>query len=101
MVRWSSSKEGKVLASLFENGIADPRFSKPADIDPIKEMRDEFKEFSPQQFRNNYKTTSSNWMAGKALEGQRFKALDRELFDLFICYIDPVPFHSYRFYCLF
>jgi hypothetical protein len=79
MVRWSSSKEGKILASLFDNGIADPRFSKPADIDPVKEMNDEFKEFSSQQFRNNYKTTASNWMAAKAIEGTRLKSLDREL----------------------
>ena len=78
MVRWNSSKEGKILASLFENGIADPRFSKPADIDPIKEMREEFKQFSAQQFRNNYKRTATNWMAGKALEGQRYKSLTCE-----------------------
>lgn len=79
MVRWSSAKEGKVLASLFDNGIADPRFSKPADIDPIKEMREEFLEFSAPQFRNNYKTTATNWMAGKAIEGTRLKSLNREL----------------------
>ena len=67
-----------MLVSLFDNGIADPRFSKAADIDPIKEMRDEFKPFSATQFRNNYKTTSANWMAAKALEGQRFKSLNCE-----------------------
>lgn len=78
MVRWKSSKEGKVLASLFDNGIADPRFSKPADIDPIKEMRDEFKEFTAPTFRSNYKTTASNWMAGKAIEGTRLKSLNCE-----------------------
>ena len=91
MVRWNSSREGKVLASLFDNGIADPRFSKPGDIDPIKEMREEFKEFSPQQFRNNYKRTSTNWMAGRALEGQRFKSLDRELIFLFVWYTSSDP----------
>ena len=79
MVRWSSAKEGKVLASLFDNGIADPRFSKPADMDPIKDMREEFAEFSPVQFRNNYKTTASNWMAAKAIEGTRRKSLNCEL----------------------
>ena len=78
-VRWNSSKEGKVLASLFENNIADPRFTKAADIDPIKAMRDEFKDFSAQQFRNNYKSTATNWMAGKAVEGIRLKALNCEL----------------------
>ena len=79
MVRWNSSKEGKMLASLFDNGIADPRFSKPADIDPIKEMKDEFKEFTAQTFRNNYRTTASNWMTGKAIEGTRLKSLNCEL----------------------
>lgn len=78
MVRWNANREGKILASLFDTGIADPRFSKPADIDPIKEMREEFKEFTAQTFRNNYKTTASNWMAGKAIEGTRLKSLNRE-----------------------
>lgn len=76
--RWNAAKEGKVLGSLFENGIADPRFSKANEIDPIKEMREEFKPFSAQQFRNNYKTTATNWMAGKAIEGTRLKSLNCE-----------------------
>ena len=87
MVRWNSSKEGKVLASLFENGIADARFSKASDIDPIKELRDEFKEFTPQTFRNNYRSTATNWMAGKAVEGQRLKSLNCESITFcFYCY---------------
>lgn len=76
--RWNAAKEGKVLGSLFENGIADPRFSKAAEIDPIKEMREEFKDFTAQQFRSNYKTTATNWMAGKAVEGTRLKSLNCE-----------------------
>ena len=78
MVRWNPAKAGKVLSSLFDNGIADPRFSKAAEIDPIKEMRDEFKQFTAQQFRSNFKTTAANWMAAKAIEGQRFKSLNCE-----------------------
>ena len=76
--RWNATKDGKLLASLFENGLADPRFTKAAEIDPIKNTRDEFKEFSDQQFRNNYKTTATNWMAGKAIEGTRFASLSCE-----------------------
>lgn len=81
-VRWSKD-ESKVLANLFETQVADPRFTKAAEIDPIKEKRDEFKEFTAQQFRNNYKTCASNWMAGKAIEGTRLKDLNREWVDVF------------------
>ena len=76
--RWKSAEDGKLLASLFENGLADPRFTKAAEIDPIKNTRDEFQRFTDQQFRNNYKTTATNWMAGKAIEGTRRKSLNRE-----------------------
>ena len=77
--RWNSSKDGKLLASLFENGIADPKCTKVSEIDPIKGMREEFKDFSDQQFRNNYRTTAASYIAGKALEGTRYKALTCEL----------------------
>ena len=77
--RWNAAKDGKVLASLFESGLADPRSVKAADIDPIKGMRKEFKDFTDQQFRSNYKTTATNWMAGKAIEGVRLKSLNCEL----------------------
>ena len=77
-VRWNASAHGKTLASLFENGDADPRFSKAAEIDPVKELREEFKDFAKENFRNNCKTTAANWMAGKAVEGVRFKTLNRE-----------------------
>ena len=76
--RWNATTDGKVLASLFETGLADPRAVKAADIDPIKEKREEFAGFSDQQFRNNYKTTATNWMAGKAVEGIRKESLNRE-----------------------
>ena len=78
MVRWNASKEGKILASLFENRLADPRFSKAADIDRIKEIREEFKKFTVQTFRNNYKSTANNWMAAKTCEGFRRKDLKCE-----------------------
>ena len=74
-VRWNASADGKTLASLFKNGDADPRFSKAAEINPVKELREEFKDFTKENFRNNCKTTAANWMAGKAVEGVRFKTL--------------------------
>lgn len=73
--RWSKD-ESQILSTLFDSNMADPRFTKAAEIDPIKEMRDEFKDFTAQQFRNNYKTTATNWMAGKAVGGTRFQALN-------------------------
>ena len=78
MVRWNAATDGKILCSLFENGIADARFTKAGDIDPIKEMREEFQKYEAVQFRNNYKTTATNWMAGKAIEGTRLKSLNCE-----------------------
>ena len=63
---------------MFENRLADPRFTKAADIDPIKETKDEFKKFSAQTFRTNYKASATNWMAGKSLEGARFQSLNCE-----------------------
>jgi hypothetical protein len=80
MVRWNASKEGKILASLFENRLADPRFNKATDIDRIKEIREEFKDFSVQTFRNNYKSTANNWMAAKTCTGFRRKDLNCELY---------------------
>ena len=76
--RWNSSRDGKILASLFENALADPRSTKAADIDPVKTLREEFKDFADTQFRNNYKTTATNWMAGKAIAGTRLKHLSCE-----------------------
>ena len=76
--RWNPLKEGKVLGSLFEIGIADPRFTKAAEIDPIKDMRDDFRAFTKEQFRRNYGTTAAKWMAGKAVEGTRLKSLTCE-----------------------
>lgn len=63
MVRWNANREGKILSSLFENRLANPKFNKAADIDPIKEMREEFEDFSVQQFRNDSRTTANAWMA--------------------------------------
>ena len=77
--RWNAAKQGKILAALFESNKADPRYTKATDIDPFKDMHDDFKDFTLQQFRNNYKTTATNWMAGKAVEGTRLKSLNREL----------------------
>ena len=84
VVRWSKGKEGKVLCSLFENKLADPRFVKPADIDPVKEMREEFALLSAAQFRSNYKTTATNWITGKGMAGARKVDLDRELIISFV-----------------
>ena len=81
-VCWNALKDGAVLCSLFENGLADPQFTKAANIDPIKESRDEFEKFSKEQFRNNCKTTAVAWMSGKAVEGTRLR--DRE------CWIDAL-----------
>ena len=109
--RWNSSRDGKILASLFENGIADPKCTKVSEIDPIKGMREEFKGFSDQQFRNNYRTTAASYIAGKAIEGTRYKALTCELrsfsflsFDflvpavvtnlLFCCYFFQISYNS-------
>ena len=78
MVRWNAKTDWKLLCELFDSGVADPRFTKATDIDPIKEMKDNFKKYEAVQFRNNYKTTAVNWMAGKALEGTRRASLDRE-----------------------
>ena len=76
--QWNSSKQGKLLVSMFEAGLADPRCSKAADIDPVKALREEFKDFTDQTFCNNYKTTATNWMAGKAVAGTRRKNLNCE-----------------------
>ena len=73
MVRWNSDKEGEILASLFELGMADPDFSKPSEIDPIKETKEEFREFSVDNFRKNYKKTAASWFAAKHLKGIRRK----------------------------
>ena len=75
MVRWSAAKEGKILCSLFESGMADPRYSKPAEIDPIKNMKEEFEPFTDQIFRKNYKNTATSWMTAKSLTGLRRKDL--------------------------
>ena len=81
MVRWNAGREGKVLASLFENRLADPGFTKAADIDRIKDLREEFKGFSPQTFRNNCKSTANNWMAAKTCTGLRRKDSDCESYS--------------------
>ena len=76
--RWNAAKEGKILAALFENNKADPRYTKATDIDPFKDMHDDSKDFTLQQFRDNYKTTATNWMAGEAVGGTRLQSLNRE-----------------------
>ena len=76
--RWSQAKEGKILCSLFENNLADPRFAKLADIDPIKELSEEFEGLTAEQFCNNYKKTATKWITAKAISGTRKKNLDSE-----------------------
>ena len=78
MVRWNGDKDGKLLCSLFDNGIADPRKQAPAEIDPIKELKEEFKGFSLQTFRDNYRKTANKWINAKAVAGKRLKHLSCE-----------------------
>ena len=82
MVRWAQRKEGVILSGLFENGLADARFSKAGDIDPIKHLADGvFDKFSAAVFCDNYKTTAVAWMAGKASEGMRKKMREYLFFN--------------------
>ena len=42
MPKWSAKKEGKLLCSLFDEGVADPSFTKASDIDEIKNLKRAF-----------------------------------------------------------
>ena len=75
MVHLDAGKDGKMLSSLFDSKLADPRCTKAADINPVQEQRDEFKKFTKEAFLNNCKTTAVKWMSGKAIKGEQFKSL--------------------------
>ena len=63
---------------MFENRIANPKSVNAADIDPIQELKEEFKPFTVETFRKNFKTTATDWIAGKAVAGARLRSLNRE-----------------------
>ena len=73
MAKWSSKKHGKILCALFDEGLADHRHKAASDIDPIRELRDEFKDTPEKRFRENYKNTATMWISGKAVEGTQRK----------------------------
>ena len=58
MGKWNAKIDGVLLSTFFETGVADPRHTTAADIDPIKEMDDTFAEFSNTDFWTNYKKYS-------------------------------------------
>ena len=77
MPKWSAKKEGKLLCSLFDEGVADPSFTKASDIDEIKILKPEFAYFTDRRFRDNYKSTGKSWMVARSVSGLRFEALSK------------------------
>ena len=60
MPKWSAKKEGKLLCSLFDEGVADPSFTKASDIDEIKNLKPESAYFTDRRFRDNCKSTGKS-----------------------------------------
>mmetsp|Transcript_22074 Transcript_22074/g.51912 ORF Transcript_22074/g.51912 Transcript_22074/m.51912 type:complete len:162 (+) Transcript_22074:70-555(+) len=70
MPRWGP-KHNKVLAELFNEGIADPEITKSDYIDPIRDIDALFADVTVERFRENYKNCATKYMTGMALNGVR------------------------------
>jgi hypothetical protein len=61
----------KELAELFQAKLANPKSTKPDEIDAVKAMSKKFEKIKDVNFRKNFKNCAAEWMMEQALKGIR------------------------------